>query len=137
MMTKTRIYLFLSLALLLMAVSCGKKKADPNLPAKLVFEQTDLDLGTIYYEDGPLDLQYTIRNDGGQYLYLVDVVSTCDCTTPEFNHDNLYGGDAQTIKVTFNPQEVPEGDFERMIGVFTNLTKRPDTLYFHGVVKHK
>jgi hypothetical protein len=24
-----------------------------------------------------------------------------------------------------------------MIGVFTNLTKRPDTLYFHGVVKHK
>ena len=75
MMTKTRIYLFLSLALLLMAVSCGKKKADSNLPAKLVFEQTDLDLGTIYYEDGPLDLQYTIRNDGGQYLYLVDVVS--------------------------------------------------------------
>lgn len=136
-MMKPFYYFLLSLGLLIVVAGCGKKKADPNLPAKLVFEQTDQNLGTIYFEDGPRVVEYTIRNDGGNYLYLVDVVSTCDCTKTDFSGDPLWGGDEAKVKVTFDPKDLAEGDFERMIAVFTNLKKGPDTLYFHGVAKHK
>ena len=133
---KTLNYLFLSLGLLLMTSSCGKK-VNSNLPAKLVYEQTDQDLGTVVIEEGPRVIKYTLRNDGGQYFHLVDVVSTCDCTKTDYNKKPVYGGDDVTIKVTFDPMDLPEGAFERMIGVYSNLKKRPDTLYFHGVAKHK
>jgi len=137
MMIKTRIYLFLSLGLLMMA-SCSNKKTHSTEPPKLVYEQTDQDLGTIFIEDGPKVVKFTLRNEGGQYIHLIDVISTCDCTKTEFDSKELvYGGDDMTIKVTFDPKDLTEGSFERMIGVFTNTKKRPDTLYFHGVAKHK
>lgn len=135
-MMKTLNYLFLSLCLLLMTASCSKKP-DSSLPAKLVYEQTDQDLGSVIIEDGTRVVKYTIRNDGGHYIYLADVVSSCDCTKIDFSRDNLWAGEKTTIKVTFDPKDLPEGDFERMIGVYTNMKQRPDTLYFHGVAKHK
>lgn len=137
-MTKTRFTLFLSLGLLLLAASCGTKKCDSNEPPKAVYSHTDLDLGTIYYEDGPRVVDFTIRNEGGQYLHLIDVVSSCDCTKTDFDPaDLVYGGDDLTIKVTFNPKDVNEGAFERLLAVYTSVKKTPDTLSFHGVIKHK
>ena len=138
MMTKTPIYLILSLGLLLVAASCGNNKKHSTEPPKLVFEQTDLDLGTIYIEDGPRVIEYTLRNEGGQYIHLIDVVSSCDCTKTDFDSQELaYGGEELSFKVQFDPKDIYDGPFERALAVYTNAKKRPDTLYFHGVAKHK
>jgi hypothetical protein len=127
---------FPMLLLPLLFVSCGKKKVSTE-PAKIAFEVTDLDIGDVYYEDGEKVIEFKISNEGGRPFHLRDVVSTCECTRTEFSDEQLYGGESTTIKAYLNPEELPEGAFERMLGVYTDLKKRPDTLYFHGVAKHR
>lgn len=122
--------------LLLLTVSCGKKKVSSE-PAKIVFEVTDLDIGDVYYEDGEKIIEFKVSNEGGRPFHLRDVVSTCECTRTEFSDEQLYGGESTTIKAYLDPSELAEGAFERMLGVYTDLKKLPDTLYFHGVAKHR
>ena len=126
------------LLIVLMAVGCGKKKQGPYEPAKMVYEETDIDLGDIFIEDGVKTLEFVVRNGGDMPLSINDVVSSCDCTTTHFDRTTqLYRDDKTTIRVEFNPKDVTVGPFERMVGVYSSLKRRPDTLYFHGVAKHK
>ena len=125
------------LLLLLMAVGCSKKRQVSNEPAKIVYEETDKDIGDIYFEDGEKVIEFKITNEGGRPFHLRDVISGCECTRTEYSHDQFYGGESTTITVHFDPSELTEGAFERMLGVYTDLKKLPDTLYFHGVAKHR
>lgn len=129
---------FPMLLLPLLFVSCGKKRQGPYEPAKIVYENTDINLGEVYIEDGFKNLEFVVKNVGDMPLSINDVVSSCDCTTADFDvSKQLYHNDKMTIRVTFNPKDVSEGEFERMVGVYSSMKKRPDTLYFHGVLKHK
>jgi hypothetical protein len=108
-----------------------------NEPAKIVYEDNDIDIGTVFIEDTEKVIEFKISNGGGRSFYLRDVVSSCDCTHAEYSDENVLGGESTTVKVTLNPSLLQEGAFERMIGVYSSLKNRPDTLYFHGVAKHK
>lgn len=123
--------------LLIVAVSCSKKKQVSSEPAKIVYEETDKDIGDVYFEDGEKVIEFKLTNGGGQPFHLRDVVSSCECTRTEYSDEQLYGGESTIIKVYFDPSELNDGAFERMIGVYSDLKKRPDTLYFHGVTKHR
>ena len=138
MVVKVGNRLFPLMFLLLLVSSCSKQRRGPYEPAKVEYDKTDLNLGDVYIEDGERVIEYHVKNVGDHPLSVYDVVSSCDCTTIQFDENKqLYRDDEITIHVTFNPQDVPVGEFERMVGVYTSLKKRPDTLYFHGVAKHK
>lgn len=136
MMTKHSLFLFVAGLMALVLTGCGHK-SDKNAPAKVVYEQTDIDLGDIYAEDGPKKVKFKVKNDGGGAFRIVNVASTCDCTDAEYSSDFVYGGESTTINVTLNVAKLYDGGFERMIGVQTDLKQQLDTLYFHGVVKHR
>lgn len=125
------------LPLCLIVLLYGCKGRDMNEPAKIVFEDNDIDIGTVYQEDTEKVIEFKITNGGGRSFYLRDVVSSCECTHAEFSTDYVRGGESTIVKVTLNPSMVEEGPFERLLGVYSNLKNRPDTLSFHGVVKHK
>lgn len=129
----SRLSLLFALVLLF---GCTDKRSMKE-PPQVVYELTDYDIGTVYLEDTVHIVKMKVSNGGGQCFRFIDVVSSCDCTKTEFDKEPLYHGDESTIKVTLNPSLLDEGAFERMIGVYTDLKKRPDTLYFHGIAKHK
>jgi len=129
--------LFLLVLMALAGCSETKKKQGPLAPAKPVFETTDVDLGTIYFEDGDKVIEYTVRNEGDKYFWIVDVVTSCDCTRTEFDTHEVKDGEETTIKLILNPMWLKPGPFERDANVYTNLSKKPIPIYFHGVAKTK
>ena len=128
-------YCFVFLSLLVFA-SCQTKKAT-NDPARLVYDETDLDIGNVVIEGGIKTLEYRIFNRGGKPFFIKTVVSSCECTDTEFKEEFVYSGKETVVRVKFDPSSLNEGAFERMIGVYSSVKQLPDTLYFHGVAKHK
>lgn len=129
--------LFLLLLMALAGCSEAKKKQGPLAPAKPVFEVTDLDLDTVNIEDGEKVLSYRVRNEGDMYFWIKDVIASCECTRAVFDTHEVKDGEETTIKLILNLGKLDPGPFERDANVYTNLSKKPITLYFHGVAKHK
>lgn len=129
--------LFLLVLMALAGCSETTKKQGPLAPAKPVFEVTDIDLGTVCIEDGEKVLEYTVRNEGDKYFWIKDVVASCECTRTEFDTHEVKDGEQTIVKLILNLGKLDPGPFERDANVYTNLSKEPITLYFHGVAKHK
>ena len=120
----------------LLLMGCGNKSIS-NEKGPLVYEETDIDLGDIVIEDGAKNLEFHLLNNGEKAFFIQTVVTSCDCTEAEYNKEFVYRGKGTTIKVKFDPSTLNEGAFERMIGVYSSIKQCPDTLYIHGVAKHK
>lgn len=129
--------LFLLVLIALAGCSETKKKGGALAPAKPVFDVTDVDLGTVYLSDSSKVIEYTVRNEGDKYFWIIDVVASCECTKAEFDTHEVKDGEQTTIKLILNPSKLNSGPFERDANVYTNISKEPITLYFHGVAKQK
>ena len=129
--------LFLLLLVAVAGCSETQRKETPLSPAKPVYDRTDIDLGIVYIEDGEKVLEYHVRNEGDKYFWIIDANSGCECTRAEFSTQEVKKGESTTIKVFLNPAKIDPGSFERDLNVFTNLSNDPQTLYIHGVAKHK
>lgn len=133
----SRILPLFLLVLMALAGCSETKKKEPLAPAKPVFEATDVDLGTVYIEDGEKVIEYTVRNEGEKYFWIIDVIPSCECTRTEFDDKEVKDGEKTTVKLILNLGKLDPGPFEREANVYTNFSKQPITLYFHGVAKHK
>ena len=129
--------LFLLVLMALAGCSETKKKQGPLAPAKPVFDVTDVDLGTVYLSDSAKVIEYIVRNKGDKYFWIIDVVTSCECTKTEFDTQEIKNGEQSTIKLILIPDKLTQGPFEREANVYTNISKEPITLYFHGVAKAK
>ena len=140
MMTKMNghiLPLFLLLLITVAGCSGNHKKETPLSPAKPVYDRTEVDLGTVYIEDGVKTLEFHVRNEGDKYFWIIDANSGCECTRAEFSTQEVKKGESTTIKVFLDPAKIDPGSFERDLNVFTNLSNDAQTLYMRGVVKHK
>ena len=120
-----------------LTVGCQQRKPVGNNPALAVYDSMDKDIGEVAIGDKPITIEFQLTNEGDRSLHIRDVVTTCDCTDAKFSDESLFNGDKTIITVSLKTKAIAEGPFERMIGVYTSVRQRPDTLYFHGVAKHR
>ncbi len=101
--------------------------------AQLSFPQDDWDFGEIRESDGRVSHTFTGINRGSVPEVVVDVVTSCGCTVPEFSRKPVLPGDSVRITVTYDPMNRP-GAFSRELGVYTSGRKRSASLTIRGSV---
>lgn len=101
--------------------------------AQLRFESPEWDFGTVAEADGRVSHTFTGENTGDAPLVILDVVTTCGCTVPDFSRQPLRPGDRTQITVTFDPAGRP-GLFEKTLAVYSTERQRVATLTVRGQV---
>lgn len=101
--------------------------------AQLAFTPDTWDFGTIAEADGRVSHTFTGENRGNTPVVILDVVTTCGCTVPEFTKRPIRPGEKTTVRVTFDPTNRP-GAFTKELGVYSSERKKIATLTVHGNV---
>jgi Protein of unknown function (DUF1573) len=130
-----KIFTILGIVVLFAAMSCSQtsqKRSAKNLSAKIEFETTEHDYGTLPYKaDGTFE--FVFKNTGKEPLVLKNVRSSCGCTVPEWPKDPIKKGEMGKIKVRYNTGIT--GNFSKSISVFSNATEKPVILVIKGKVE--
>ena len=101
--------------------------------AQLVFTPDSWDFGTISETDGRVSHTFTGENRSDKPVVILDVVTTCGCTVPEFTKRPIRPGEKTTVKVTFDPTNRP-GTFTKELGVYSSERRKIATLTVRGSV---
>ena len=89
--------------LAVVAVAAVLLAACGSSPPRIVVEPASQDLGERPQE--PLELSYTVRNEGGSPLQIEKVSTSCDCTTAAVESDTIPPGGSAKLRVTLDPTE--------------------------------
>ena len=100
----------LTFVLILNALSCLAQSG-------LVFDRPAWDFGTIRETDGPVTHRFVCRNEGEHPEVILQVTTTCGCTTPRYTRKPILPGEEAEITVTYDPANRP-GNFSRELAVF-------------------
>lgn len=104
-----------------------------QMRAQLVFDPDVHDFGPIRETDGLVRCTFTGVNRGEKPLVLLDVVTSCGCTVPEFSRKPITPGASTQITVTFDPANRP-GVFDKELTVYSSERKKIATLAIRGSV---
>lgn len=100
---------------------------------KLVFDAPEWDFGTIRESDGKVSHIFTAYNRGDKPLVLLDVVTSCGCTLPDFSRQPILPGQKSEITVVYDPSNRP-GAFSKALAVYSSDKERIATLTVRGKV---
>jgi len=84
--------------------------------AQLVFTPDAWDFGRIEESGGRVSHTFTGVNRGAEPVVVLDVVTSCGCTVPEFSRRPVLPGDSTRVTVTYDPMNRP-GRIDRSIAV--------------------
>lgn len=87
--------------------------------AKIRFEESSYNFGTIKEAAGPVTHTFTFTNTGDANLTIIDATAQCGCTRPVYSTAPVAPGKKGKVKVTFNPAG-RAGSFEKVVTVRTN-----------------
>lgn len=104
--------------------------------AKIEFDKTSHNFGTIPENGGPAIYDFKFTNTGTVPLILSNVRAGCGCTTPEWDRKPVAPGESGLIKVSYNPMGRP-GSFIKSIAVNSNASNAVETLTIRGKVSRK
>lgn len=104
--------------------------------AKIEFEKTSHDFGTISETGGKAVYDFKFKNTGTAPLILNNVRAGCGCTTPEWDRKPVAPGESGIIKVSYDPIGRP-GSFTKSITVNSNAATSVTTLTIRGNVSRK
>ncbi len=99
----------------------------------LQFLPAEWNFGSIRESDGRVSHIFTGTNRGTKPVVILDVVSTCGCTIPEFSRKPIAPGATVQIKVVYDPANRP-GAFVKELGVFSSERSKVATLVIRGSV---
>lgn len=104
--------------------------------AKIEFEETSHNFGTISEGAGKATHEFVFKNTGASPLILTNVRAGCGCTTPEWNRQPIAPGEKGSIKVSFDPRNRP-GSFVKSVTVNSNAQNAVLSLTVRGNVTRK
>lgn len=104
--------------------------------AKIEFETTSHNFGTISENGGKAIYDFAFKNIGNAPLILTNVRAGCGCTTPEWNRQPVAPGESGHIKVSYDPKNRP-GSFVKSITVNSNAENSVISLTIRGNVSRK
>ena len=101
--------------------------------SQLAFSPAEWDFGTIREADGPVSHTFTGENTGRQPLVILDVVTSCGCTVPEFSRQPILPGAKVSVGVRFDPANRP-GTFSKELSVYSTERRKVAVLRIRGTV---
>lgn len=104
--------------------------------AKIEFEETTHNFGTVSETGGQAVTEFKFKNTGSVPLILTNVKAGCGCTTPEWNRQPIAPGESGAIKVSYNPSGRP-GIFSKTVTVNSNAENAVTSLTIRGNVSRK
>jgi len=112
------LFAFIMIVAALLA-ACG------NPPPRIVVEPQSQDLGERPQE--PLELTYTVRNEGGSPLRIEKVSTSCGCTRATVDRETIPPGESAQLRVVLDPTEDNlYGNLLRVIYVRSNDPDNPE-----------
>lgn len=125
-MKKTKILIaVLLLSGVAIAQKQTKKKTEPVTPAKTVekglanFEYTKFDFGNINEKGGKVFHDFVFTNAGKGPINIVNVITTCGCTSTDWTHTPVKPGEKGVIKASYDPNG-RQGIFNKSLTVQTD-----------------
>lgn len=82
--------------------------------------------------DSPAVAEFRMKNKGRRSLQIEKVYTSCGCTTVDYPHKAIGGGDEFTLTVAYNARQM--GHFEKQVGVYLKGTANPIMLKVKGIV---
>lgn len=104
--------------------------------AKIEFENTSHNFGTISETGGKASYLFIFKNTGATPLILTNVKAGCGCTTPEWSREPIAPGQSGNIKVSYDPRNRP-GSFVKSVTVNSNAENSVISLTIRGNVSKK
>ena len=100
------------------------------------FDRKVHDFGDVLIAEGPVSCIFTFTNIGKAPLVIHNVISSCGCTTPEWNREPVKPGATGTIQATFSNDQGPypfDKTLTVYVGVGSSSLDRPVLLRLRGV----
>ena len=117
-----RKYYWKVLALIVLVFTLSACRSEPP---RIVIEPPFQDLGEVPQK--PLEVAYTVRNEGGSPLVIEKISTSCGCTRAEMEQSTLAPGEAVTLRVVLDPVEDNlYGDILRMVYIRSNDPENPE-----------
>jgi len=113
--------------LMVMAVITG---CTPKPDVALInFKSQIVDIGYIKPNSRPVNVTFSITNNGGKALLVHNVASDCSCAVASFTKKPIAAGDTGSINIKLDPKLISaKGHYERPIVVHSNTKPRLHTL---------
>lgn len=113
----------------------AKGNSDTTNVAKMVFEKTEFDFGTVN-EGDKVKHTFKFKNEGLQPLLIGDARSTCGCTVPKWPKEAIAPGGTGKIDVVFNTTDKPDKQ-HKPITITANTFPSKTVLHLRGMVTPK
>lgn len=97
------------------------------------YKEKEHDFGYIKEANGSVNHTFELTNTGDKPLVIMQVVTSCGCTRPEFPTKPIKPGKTAKIKVSFNPAG-RSGAFMKPIKVKTSGDEGRTTLTIRGTI---
>ena len=120
------------LVALLMVVCCGEIFAQEPTKSALIFEKSIHDFGHIDEERGAVACRFEGVNTANHSIEIEKIVTTCGCTTVEFDKKPIPAGGTFSFEVVFNPLSRP-GRIDKQIFVVASDSPSEICLNIIGV----
>lgn len=91
--------------------------ADAPEGADIEFQSKVIDLGTLSRQDDKQIVRLPFSNSGDLPLVVVEVRTSCSCTTVEYSRKKIMPGQRSALTITMDPSKAPEGSFYRVLQV--------------------
>lgn len=100
--------------------------------AEMTFTVTEHEFGNIAY-NGDASYVFEYTNSGNQPLIILDVTTSCGCTTPTYTKEPLKPGQKGQITVEYDSTR--EGSFNKTITITSTAKNSPVLLTISGEVE--
>lgn len=97
---------------------CGAVASEPK-GADIELSQTVIDLGTLSQSDDKQHIRLSFLSCGDVPLVITEVRTSCSCTTIKYDRKPLPAGEQGVLNITVDPSKAPEGNFYRVIQVYS------------------
>ncbi|MBO7417530.1 MAG: DUF1573 domain-containing protein [Bacteroidaceae bacterium] len=118
-----KLFFILSVLMLWQVIAIAQPRFIPNTDIQKV--------GQVLWKR-PVDIKFSITNEGDQPLVLTDVQPDCDCTVARWTETPIAPNEKGEINVTFDATLL--GTFEKSVAVYTNAEPHVAYLHFSGQV---
>ena len=127
-----RLYKYIFLVLLMVAC-CNVLFAQEATKSVLIFEKNTHDFGHIDEDGGVVSCRFEGVNSSSHTIEVEKIVTTCGCTTVEFNKKPIPAGEKFSFKVAFNPLSRP-GRINKQIFIEASDSEKEIQLNIIGYV---
>lgn len=102
--------------------------------AALKFDSEKWNFGKIAEDGGNVEHTFTFTNTSSKPVVIIDVTTSCGCTTPSYSRKPIMSGQKGEIVVSIDPMNRP-GHFSKVASVLTSASEQTINLSIEGTIE--